>query len=226
MTRRPSARSATSLRTSQCDSPKPTSSRRLCGWPRSGRSAGAISWAWPAPIKLRSCSASTSRVGRLARACLTFTGCSWDAPVCPADGRCSRSWPLMRPAPSSTKAGRNTGRKCALESEGDLLLKLERWLATRSRPPTLGDVLETRDIGLLGAYILKGFRAAAAEAVEQRERVARVRRAAIKAFDGCQDQAEDFLRSHHDELGGGTPLHIAVSSDEGAEAVLQILAHR
>ncbi|SBV34040.1 protein of unknown function [uncultured Sphingopyxis sp.] len=85
-------------------------------------------------------------------------------------------------------------------------------------------MLETRDSGLLGAYILKGFRIATAEAVIQRERVARVRRAAIKAFDGDEDRAEDFLRSRQGELGGRPPLRAAVSSDDGAEAVLRILS--
>ncbi|SBV34042.1 protein of unknown function [uncultured Sphingopyxis sp.] len=73
MMRRPSGRFATSLRTLPCGSPKPISSRRLCGWRRCGRLAGATSSTWRKSIRRRSSSASTSQGGRLVRACLTCT---------------------------------------------------------------------------------------------------------------------------------------------------------
>ena len=52
-----------------------------------------------------------------------------------------------------------------MASNDDLLAKLERWLAKQSKPPTLLDVIGTRDIELTAAYILKAFRKAAREAV-------------------------------------------------------------
>jgi hypothetical protein len=48
--------------------------------------------------------------------------------------------------------------------EAELLLKLEHWLAERTEPVSLLDIVETRDGELIGAYILKGFRAAARQA--------------------------------------------------------------
>ena len=53
-------------------------------------------------------------------------------------------------------------------SEEALLRKLEGWEASQPKPPSLNNVLEAGDAGLLGAYILRGFRVATAEAVRQR----------------------------------------------------------
>ena len=52
--------------------------------------------------------------------------------------------------------------------ESELLAKLEGWLAARSEPPTLLDVVATNDRELLAAFILKGFRVAARQAVADR----------------------------------------------------------
>lgn len=51
------------------------------------------------------------------------------------------------------------------KSEAELLSKLEQWLAERKEPVSLLDIVETRDGELIGAYILRGFRAAARQAV-------------------------------------------------------------
>lgn len=55
-----------------------------------------------------------------------------------------------------------------MRPEEELLAKLERWLAACSEPPTVFDVIETEDRELLAAFILKGFRAAARQAVVDR----------------------------------------------------------
>jgi len=59
---------------------------------------------------------------------------------------------------------RGTGSK----SENELLEKLEAWLAPQVGEPTIFDVMATGDGELLAAYILKAFRAAAAQAVADR----------------------------------------------------------
>ena len=50
-------------------------------------------------------------------------------------------------------------------ADDEIFAKLDAWLAEQPSPPTLLDVLAVRDIDLLNAFILRGFRAAAAEAV-------------------------------------------------------------
>lgn len=55
-----------------------------------------------------------------------------------------------------------------MASNDELLAKLERWLAEQPKPPTLLDVIGTRDIELAAAYILKAFRKAARGAVLER----------------------------------------------------------
>ncbi len=101
---------------------------------------------------------------------------------------------------------------------------LQAWEAEQPTPPTLFDVLATRNINLLGAYVLRAFRSAAAIAVEQRERVARVRRLVIEAFGGDTNRAEAFLRHPNVDLGGAQPLELAVQSDAGAEKVISAVA--
>lgn len=49
-----------------------------------------------------------------------------------------------------------------------LFAKLDAWTSARSSPPTLGDVLATRDGELFAAFVLRGFREATAEAVWSR----------------------------------------------------------
>jgi hypothetical protein len=51
----------------------------------------------------------------------------------------------------------------------EIFAKLDAWTAEQPEPPLLGDVMATRDVRLIGAYILRGFRAATAEAVWRRE---------------------------------------------------------
>lgn len=53
-------------------------------------------------------------------------------------------------------------------TEDDLLAKLERWLATRTDPPSVFDVIATRDGELFAAFILKAFRVATRQAVVDR----------------------------------------------------------
>lgn len=55
-----------------------------------------------------------------------------------------------------------------MASEDELLVKLERWMAEQPGEPTLADVLGTRDGELFAAFVLKGFRAAAKQAVLDR----------------------------------------------------------
>lgn len=55
-----------------------------------------------------------------------------------------------------------------MRTNEDLLEKLEAWLAEQPAPPTILDVLATRDVELLAAFILKRFRRAARQAVVER----------------------------------------------------------
>jgi hypothetical protein len=57
--------------------------------------------------------------------------------------------------------------RVGLTNDG-VLAKLDKWLATRPEPPSIFDVIETRDGDLIGAYILRAFRRATREAVLSR----------------------------------------------------------
>lgn len=50
------------------------------------------------------------------------------------------------------------------KADDAIFAKLDAWLAQQPSPPTLFDVLAARDSDLLAAFVLRGFRAAAAEA--------------------------------------------------------------
>lgn len=50
-----------------------------------------------------------------------------------------------------------------------LFAKLDAWLASQPSPPTLVDVIATKDGELFAAYTLRAFRAATAEAVWRRD---------------------------------------------------------
>lgn len=50
------------------------------------------------------------------------------------------------------------------KADDKISAKLDAWVAQQPFPPTLFDVLAVRDIDLLNAFILRGFRKAAAEA--------------------------------------------------------------
>lgn len=47
----------------------------------------------------------------------------------------------------------------------ELLAKLDRWLEAQSEPPSIFEVVRTRDVDLLAGFVLRGFRAAARQAV-------------------------------------------------------------
>lgn len=49
--------------------------------------------------------------------------------------------------------------------EHELLARLEQWLAARTEPPSIFDVIATGDGDLFAAFLLKGFRIAARQAV-------------------------------------------------------------
>jgi hypothetical protein len=53
--------------------------------------------------------------------------------------------------------------------DDDLFAKLDAWTDPQPAPPGLGEVLASGDIDLFAAYILRGFRQAAAEAVWERD---------------------------------------------------------
>ena len=109
-----------------------------------------------------------------------------------------------------------------MPDERELLDRLERWLATRPHPPTIFDVVETGNIELFAAFVLKGFRQAAAQAVEENERVVRVRAALLEYYGGDAERMEAFLRGSHPLLGGQTPLQKSLRSDEDAAEVITL----
>lgn len=108
-------------------------------------------------------------------------------------------------------------------SEEEDRLALERWIAAQPAPPTLWDVLETRDPRLIAAWITPIFRRAAAQAVEETKRVERVRGLIREAYGEDSAKAEEFLRREHPALGGDTPLQRAVQSEAGAQEVIQLV---
>lgn len=111
-----------------------------------------------------------------------------------------------------------------MPDERELLDQLERWLADQPNPPTIFDVIATGNIELFSAYVLKGFRQAAAQAVEENKRVAWVRAALLEYYDGDAERMEAFLRGPHPLLIGLTPLQKSLRSDEDAREVIA-LAH-
>ena len=110
-----------------------------------------------------------------------------------------------------------------MKSEEELSQELDHWIASQPAPPTIFDVIKNGSAGLLGTYVLRGFRVAAAEAVEKRERAILVRAAAVDAFQGDTDAAEAWLRHRSGPLGNRTPLSVAVLSPAGTDVVLDLL---
>lgn len=104
-------------------------------------------------------------------------------------------------------------------------LALEGWEAAQPRPPNIFDVVETGDALLIGAYILRGFRQAAQNAVEERFRVMELREFAYIAFE-TGDAAEGFLRAPDRRLEGRTPLQAAVESGLGRDEAIFHLTER
>ena len=102
-------------------------------------------------------------------------------------------------------------------------LELEQWLSAQPAPPTIFDVFESGNTQIIAAYITAAFRQAAAEAVEEDKRAARVRAAAIAKY-GDPVEAEVFLRSKNPSLEGRDPLRHAVASEERARLVLNLIA--
>ncbi len=110
-----------------------------------------------------------------------------------------------------------------MKSEEELQGELDDWLASQPTPPTILDVIRHGDVEIFGTFVLRAFRAAAAEAVRQNERAMSVRRSAIQLFEGDADSAEAWLRTASEQLGGKTPLSTAVDSEKGAEHVARLL---
>lgn len=104
-------------------------------------------------------------------------------------------------------------------------LALEGWETAQPRPPNIFDVVETGDALLIGAYILRGFRQAAQNAVEARFRVMELREFAYIAFE-TGDAAEGFLRAPDRRLEGRTPLQAAVESSLGRDEAIRQLTPR
>jgi hypothetical protein len=99
---------------------------------------------------------------------------------------------------------------------------LERWESAQLKPPTIFDVRATGDIKLFGAFVLRAFRAAAAEALEETRRVKRVRAGVLRALKEDAEAAETFLRTPHQSLAEKTPLELAVASEVGADTVIEL----
>ncbi len=102
-------------------------------------------------------------------------------------------------------------------------LALKRWIAAQPAPPTLWDVLETRDPRLIAAWITPVFRRAAAQAIEETKRIDQVRGLVRDAYSGDAARAEEFLRRAHPALGGDTPLQRTVQSEAGAQEVIRLV---
>jgi hypothetical protein len=106
--------------------------------------------------------------------------------------------------------------------ELELCLALEEWESRHPHPPNIFEVIETGDARLIGAYILRGFRQAARNAVQSHKRVMELREFAHLALDGAET-AEGFLRSPDLGLGGQTPLEAASASVEGRDEAIRQL---
>lgn len=108
--------------------------------------------------------------------------------------------------------------------DDQLLASVQEWEAVQPSPPGLVDVLKTGDGRLVGAYVLREFRIAAAQAVVEHERVLRIRRAALQAYAGDVRDAENFLTQAVDAFGGRTPLQMALSCERDALRAENLLA--
>lgn len=100
---------------------------------------------------------------------------------------------------------------------------LECWSVSLAHAPGLSQVMATGDVSLIGAFVLETFRGTAFELAEQRGQIQRVREMALEVYSGDRDAAARFLTRRHAMLDGKTPLEMALSSDEGAEAVINLL---
>ena len=109
------------------------------------------------------------------------------------------------------------------EEQRELLDALEEWEARQPKPPNIFDVIENGDVRLIGAFVLRGFRQAASEAVEGHRRVTELRDLAYLAF-GAGDSAEEFLRAAHPCLNGQTPLEATLASTAGRDRAIRALS--
>ena len=100
---------------------------------------------------------------------------------------------------------------------------LDRWSASLARTPGLAEVMASGDISLIGAFVFETFRVTAVELAKETEGLERVRQMALEVYSGDQEAAARFLTRKHLKLEDKTPLEIAVSSEEGAETVLNLL---
>lgn len=105
--------------------------------------------------------------------------------------------------------------------EEQLLRELREWEAGQVKPATLFDVVRSNNINLTAAFILRGFRSAAKEALREKDRVLKLRNLAYAAF-GDPQTALDFLEAYHPELGR-TPLQAAASSPDGMVDAIKVL---
>lgn len=108
------------------------------------------------------------------------------------------------------------------EVQNELIRDLVEWERDQPKPLTLFEMVEHGDARLLGAYILRGFRRAAKEAVEQHYRVMELSELACVAF-GDADEAERFLRAPNPCLGNKTPLEAAMIDNGGRDEAIREL---
>ena len=102
----------------------------------------------------------------------------------------------------------------------ELLQYLDQWEAVQQQSPTIFDVIATDDGRLIGAFILRGFRVAAKQAVEKRKRAELLRAVALEKFAGDTEQVEVHLRRTDALLDNRTPLEAAVQSEGGLAAAI------
>lgn len=69
---------------------------------------------------------------------------------------------------------------------------LDKWIAAQPSPPTIWEVLESRNGRLFTAFVTRGFRQAAAEAAEETKRVERVREVVREAYGGIARRWRSF----------------------------------
>ena len=120
-----------------------------------------------------------------------------------------------------------------MASEEELLAKLERWLARKPHDPTLSDVLATGDGELFAAFVLKGFRVAAKQAVLDRfdleasdmssDSNDKAANAAMRVFDGLSrawslTQPEQLILLGLEEPSALATLRSASMADPSKES--------
>lgn len=110
-----------------------------------------------------------------------------------------------------------------MDKSDEYIREFEQWKAAQPKKPNLCDLIATRNPRLLLGLITAAARTGAAKAIQENERVRKVRDAAVEAYGGDADAAERFLRRKHLMLADVTPLQLAVESEEGAEKVINLI---